>query len=222
MSDEWTEVNLVPPSEDDRIKVLLDVIDPLVHDKLRGRLDSWHYGQYSDPAPFHLRLRIHWQQSEQVAEDKAELFDFLDTKKLEGILVDRYEGSHGERGLTYPGEADEYGTEMWDITYKFWESQSEYALTLMKHEFDNSLSKQVPFHWERSAHLLTNRLFLNYFDEAYLSLNQARGYLDIITGHTGNSAVITLTQIQREIGRQLRQFFAKSVARKFDQDFNQR
>src|SRR5271154_5043727 len=95
MPDEWTEVNLVPHSPDERIRVLLEVIDPLVHDKLGGRVDSWHYGMYGMPAPFHLRLRVRWREPGQAAEGRAVMSDFLDLKQNEGTIQESYEGSHG-------------------------------------------------------------------------------------------------------------------------------
>lgn len=133
----------MPPSQDDGIKVLLEVIDPLVHDTLIGRFDSWHYGQYADPEPepFHLRLRIKWQRPERAAEDKETMFTYLDTLVHEGTLAEWFEGSHGVRDRTYPDEADEY-KEMWGVTYKLWESQSELTLVVQSRFRGPSLSRR--------------------------------------------------------------------------------
>ena len=198
MPDAWIEVNLFPPSRDDRIKVLLEVIDPLVHDTLGGRISSWHYGQYADAnTPFHLRLRILWGEPALAADGKNMMWDFLKDKKDKSILVDFYEGSHGAKSTTYPGEEDEFGTEMWNAKYRFWESQSEHALTLLKNESAKSLSKHdLPWHWEKNVHLFSNRLLLSYADEAYLSLQRARAYLPAT-----DNASQAIKQTQREMGR---------------------
>lgn len=219
MPDEWTEVNLFPPSRDDGLKVLLDVIDPLVNDVFSSRVDAWFYGTYEEPGmPFHLRLRLHWEPSGRLVEDEEKLSQFLETKKRPaGILVDCYEGSHGERGLTYPGEEPGYG-EMWEATYKLWASQSKFALTLLKHEAQGTLSKPLPYHWERSVHMLSNCLLLSYADEVYLSANQARGYLAKMAG-SGDPLVISLTQDQQQFGTRAKGILTESVVKKFEDDF---
>jgi hypothetical protein len=221
MPEAWTEVNLVPPSEDDSLQVLLGVIDPLVHQALSKYVEIWFHSHYPAPDRFHLRLRILWQRSGQIAEGRKELSHFLNAKKAEGILVDWYEGNHGIRGQAYTGEAATYGPEMWDVTYRLWASQSELAITLLRHRFRDSLSQPLPYHWERSVHMLSNCLLLHYVDEVYLSTNQARGYLDVVTGSTGYPLVIDLQEIQHQIGLNLRQYLTDSVAEKFNQDFNQ-
>ena len=196
MPDEWTEVNLVLFSQNDATKVLLDVIDPLVHDELSGQIDSWHYGQYEEEeTPLHLRLRIRWRDPERAAEGRGIISDYLGGKKYGGILQDFYEGSHGKRGQTYPDETDKF-KEMWDASYRFWESQSEYTLALLKHQSDGLLTEDLTWHWESTAHLFSNRLLLNSVDEVYLGLQRARAYTNPQSdiGHA-------LAQIQLDIGR---------------------
>jgi thiopeptide-type bacteriocin biosynthesis protein len=187
MPDEWTEVNLVPHTMQDRIRVLLDVIEPLVHNELDGRIDTWFFGHYGDPAPYHLRVRILWRDEANANEGQRELSDFLDAQKRNREIDDWYPGSHGYRNQQYPGEADDFGTEMWEATYKLWGCQSEFALALLKNESQDSLSKH-PFvwHWERAVHLFTNRLFLGIFDEIYLTLRQAAGYFNRFAQDTQN------------------------------------
>jgi hypothetical protein len=188
MSDQWTEVNLVPPRRDDKLRVLLEVIDPLVHEELNSDIESWFYSNYDSPAPPHLRLRILWKSEIEIARAKGELFDFLDDKKNDGTLVDCFEGSHGVRGLIYPGEPDEHEG-MWEVTYKLWASQSEYALELLRLESANSLTKHhLPWHWSRSVHMLSNPLFLNLLDEVYLSLTQGSGYLRVLARDTTDTS----------------------------------
>jgi hypothetical protein len=211
MPDEWTEVNLVPHSRDDGIKVLLEVIDPLVHDKLSGRIDSWHYGQYDEPAPFHLRLRVHWQEPEQSAESRSAVSDFLEVKKNEGILQDHYEGSHGEKNMTYPDESSTF-KEIWEATYRFWEGQSEFALALLKREYDGSLSEDLTSHWESTVHLFSNRMGLSQPDEVYLALQRARSYID-----PQKPAALEIIKIQGGIG--VKRILTKSVQERFKKDF---
>jgi len=217
---EWTEVNLVLHSPNDATKVLFDVIDPLVHAELSGYIDGWHYGQYAEPSPFHLRLRVHWREPEQSAAGKSVMSDFLEAKKDEGIFEDCYEGSHGERNKTYTGESPKF-KEMWDAAYRFWESQSEFALVLLKHESDGSLSEDLTWHWESNVHLFSNRLLLTYPDEVYLSLQRARGYIN-----PQSAPGQAITAIQRSIGMQRvrtgteeRPLLTESVQKRFNKDF---
>jgi hypothetical protein len=54
---EWVEAEIQPADYGRRERLLVDVIDPLVHETLDGRIDAWHY--FWEPA---LRFRVHWQQ----------------------------------------------------------------------------------------------------------------------------------------------------------------
>lgn len=224
MADEWIEVNLTLPSSDDRVAVLLGVVDPLVHDRLSGRVQSWHFGQYGGgPQPSELRLRVLWSEPARAAEGENILRAFLDDKKQDSSIVDWYPGEHGTRGGTYRGEAGEYGAEMWEATYKLWESQSEFALALFKNEAQGSLSEPLPYHWERVVHLFSNRLMLGLADEVYLSLAQASGYIPYFAGSSGNTAIQQIQAIQVSIGTAptLQSSLAKSVKEKFKRDFRQ-
>ena len=158
-------------------------------------------------------------RSSGAAEDKETLFTYLDKLVDEGVLTEWFEGSHGVRDQTYPDETAEY-KEMWVVTYKLWEAQSDLALAALRHDSGDSLSKPLPYHWQRSAHLLANRLILSIFDEVYLHVNEARGYLDLAT--RGYPGVATLTQIQGRIGIDLKRYLTKSVARKVEEDFGRR
>jgi Lantibiotic biosynthesis dehydratase C-term len=192
VADEWTEVNLVPSTIQDRIRVLLDIVEPLVHTELGGRIDTWFFGHYGDPAPYHLRVRILWRDQANANQGKRELSTFLDTQKGHRAIADWYEGSHGHRGQQYPGEADDFGTEMWAATYKLWGCQSEFALVLLKNESQDSLSKHsFSWHWERAVHLFTNRLFLGISDEIYLMLKQAAGYFGYYAQNAQNNQART-------------------------------
>jgi hypothetical protein len=219
MPDEWTEVDLFPPSQRDGLNVLLNVIDPLVNQVLSSRVNAWFYTTYEEPGvSFHLLLRLHWDPPGRLAEDEEKLSQFLETnKRPAGILVDYYEGSHGVKGLTYPGEEAEYG-EMWEATYRLWASQSRYALTLIEHESQGTLSKPLPYHWERSVHMLSNCLLLGLADEVYLSANQARGYLARMAS-PGDPLLSSLTQDQKEFGTRAKGILSDSVVKKFEADF---
>lgn len=208
MSDEWTEVNLIIASQSDELPVLSNVVDPLIHSALSQYIASWFYNSYADPGSLSIRVRIFWLSTTQVATAKKVLSGALDAEKRNGVIVDWYEGSHGVRNQTYPGETEEYGAEMWESTYKLWESQSEFALNLLKYESSSSLSKKsFVEHWERSVHLLTNRLLLSLLDEVYLSLRQAGGYLAAIGNNNPNAQIqiwsLTLAQVVEHIRQQV-------------------
>ena len=222
MTDEWIEVNLVVASPGDRVAVLTGVIDPLVHDRLNGRMESWHFGQYADPqTPMHLRLRVLWKEPALAREGQDVLRAFLDDKQQDGSLTDWYEGEHGARGGNYRGEEGQYGVEMWSVTYKLWESQSEFVLALFKNEDQGSLSHPLAYHWERVLHLFSNRLLLGFADEVYLCLAQASGYIPAFAGASGDSAVREIRSIQAAIASApaLQSSLADGVKEKFKKDF---
>jgi hypothetical protein len=224
MSSQWTEVNLVSPGRDDKIRVLLEVIDSLIHAELNSDIESWFYSNYDIPAPPHLRLRILWKSETDITRAKRELFDFLDDKKSDGSLADYFEGSHGVRGLTYPGETDEHEG-MWEATYKLWASQSEYALELLKLESANSLTKHhLPWHWSRSVHMLSNPLILNILDEVYLSMMQGSGYFRVLAQNTQDasfrswctSLAEAVEQVQRDIATDAKAALDESIRKVID------
>jgi hypothetical protein len=196
-------------------EILKVIIGPLVHSALKGIIESWHYGQYGAPEPYHLRLRILWRSQEVALQGKDAMQDFLRRAQLAGSIIDHFEGSHGERDSTYPGEFEEY-KDTWKAVYKLWEAQSELALSALCRSSEETPT--LPHQWERGAHLLANRLFLNYPDEVYLALGYACGYLDLITGRSRAQPVLALAQFQRDMGTSLRPHFAESVGRKFSRD----
>ena len=50
---EWVEVNIESPPYDQREKLLLGVVDPLIHEVLRGRIGDWHYLLGTSPPAAH-------------------------------------------------------------------------------------------------------------------------------------------------------------------------
>ena len=186
-------------------------------------MESWHFGQYADAqTPLHLRLRVRWKEPARANEGQGILCAFLDDKQQDGSLTDWYEGEHGTKGGTYRGEAGQYGAEMWEVTYKLWESQSEFVLALFKNEAQGSLSEPLAYHWERVVHLFSNRLLLGLADEVYLSLAQASGYIPAFAGNSGGSAIQQIQAIRMAIGTApgLQSSLAEGVKEKFKKDFN--
>jgi hypothetical protein len=178
---EWVEVNIEPTSYERRERLLLDVVDPLMHEMLNGRIDAWHY--FWEPA---LRLRIHWQEPTQA--DYTLLTDFLARAKDDGKLADWEEASHGQQGQTYPGEAEKFGADIWPHTYRHWTTGCELALALVKRDPDNVLtelgtdpgdSTLREFHWVHAVHLFSNPLGLGHLDEGRWCLRQAWNQLFI-------------------------------------------
>jgi hypothetical protein len=164
---DWTEVNITPNSGEPKERLLLDVVDPLIHDRLHGLVGDWHY--FWEPA---LLLRIRWLEPTRDAVD--ELTRFLDEAKADGRLA------AWEPGNFYDGEAPLYGAEVWGPTYyRDWTSGSELALSIVKHDSAKDLIKPRAFHWQRRVHLFSNELGLDFFGEACWSLNQVNGYFDL-------------------------------------------
>jgi Lantibiotic biosynthesis dehydratase C-term len=179
MAQAWVEVNVVPSDPTQPERLLVDVIDPLIHTTLAGRIAIWFFGWYSEPQQFHLRIRILWQQLERSDSDRAALFGELDAAQGSGGLAMWWEGDHGTPGEIYDGEADTYG-DLWKLSYQDWNSSSELALALVKQDPDNRGASERQAQWARRAHLHANRLGWNYAQEAIASLAHARGNLAVV------------------------------------------
>jgi Lantibiotic biosynthesis dehydratase C-term len=165
---EWIEVN-IPARPDERVRLLLEIVDPLVHEHLAGQVETWFY--FWEPE---LRLRIRWADAHHADSGRAQLADFLDQANADGKLEEWYEGSHGARSEVYRGEAELYGSEVWELTANDWMSGSELALAMVRSDADGVLTQPRDFHWSRRVHLFSNQLWL---DEIALCLRQAHGYL---------------------------------------------
>jgi hypothetical protein len=169
----WTEINIVTRRDLDRA-VLLDVVDPLVHDELGDEIETWFF--FWEPE---LRLRIRWRDSNRIAENRDRVAASLDRARS---IRRWYEGAHGEEGETYAGEAEHYGEDAWPRIQKDWMNGSELALLLSKLERDGALTRSRDYHWQRHVHLFTNQLFGSWEDEIALCLRQAIGYIRLSGG----------------------------------------
>jgi hypothetical protein len=188
----WIEVNVEPVAEA-RTTLLLDVVEPLVHEHFAEELDTWFY--FWEPE---LRLRLRWREPRRAGANRAELARILDSAKADGKLEDWYEGNHGNRGVTYQGEADFYGAEVWELVARDWMSGSELALAIQRADADGALTQPPSFHWGRRVHLFSNQLLL---DEVPLCLYQARGYLRM-RGATDRHAKDVMRTIDRFLAAQ--------------------
>ncbi len=173
----WIEVNILPASVKERERLLLDVVDPLVHGRLHGRIQEWHYFWEDEPIGMrHLRLRFLIDQD--IAEDVvSDLAGYLDAAEQASQLWRWYPGDNGKPGDSYQGEAPGYGPEMWEVTYKDWTSGSELALALLKLDSKGQLTESRDYHAERRGHLHSNRLGMSYLEEGGLYTRLAAGYL---------------------------------------------
>ena len=170
----WTEVNLVPTETLDQA-LLVDVVDPLVHEELGQEIATWFFFWEPD-----LRLRIRWREPERVEGNRQRLEGALDRRKAERRIDDWYEGAHGVRGETYTGEAEHYGREMWPRIQRDWMNGSELALELIKLERAGRLTKPRDYHWKRHVHLFTNQVMGPIESEIELCLQQALGYTRLL------------------------------------------
>lgn len=176
MPQGWIEVNIVPVSKDHPERLLVDLIDDLVHVTFAGRLAAWFFGWYPTPEAYHLRLRIRWQSLERSDDERDELFAELNTAQTSRVLTQWWEGNHGTPNEVYEGEENTYG-DLWELSYKDWQSSSELVLAMVKADSDNRLSEARQRQWGSRAHLHANRLGWNYYMEALVSLAHARFYL---------------------------------------------
>jgi hypothetical protein len=176
MPQEWVEVNIVPAPLNQPEGLLVDLIDGLVHETFADRLTTWFFGWYSAPWEYHLRVRIRWLELEQSDANCEELFALLDVARSQEMLAKWWQGNHGAPGEFYQGEADTYG-DLWELSYKDWNSSSELALAMIRADPDNRVSEQRQRQWSSRAHLHSNRLGWTYYAEALISLTHARGYL---------------------------------------------
>jgi hypothetical protein len=196
--EDWTEVDILPSDPAQREDLLLNTIDPLIHQTLREGIESWHYFWEREPiCMLHLRLRVLWLPG-QGDEGKAELTAALDAAEAAGRLWRWYPGREGVPGERYKGEEARYdGPDMWRVTYHDWETGSDLAIALLKLEAEGHLTQGRQYHLERRVHLHSNRLGLSYRDEGTLYLGLAIGYLEL-AGFSGN-AIDALKQIKTAI-----------------------
>ena len=170
--ESWVEVNLVPKRPLDE-GLLVDLVDPLVHDTFAGEIATWFF--LWEPE---LRLRLRWRDPEQAPALRRRLTTLLDEWRSARKIDDWYEGAHGVRGEQYVGEADHYGEEIWPRLQQDWMSGSELALALVEFERAGRSTQPRDYHWQRRVHLFTNQLLHTWQAEIELSLRQAAAYLE--------------------------------------------
>lgn len=205
MPQEWVEVNIVPSAPEQPERLLVDLIDPLVHDTFGGRIGIWFFGWYSEPQPYHLRLRIRWRQVDQADQDRVDLFAFLAAAQSGGKFARWWAGNHGRDGDVYEGESDTYG-QLWERSCEDRYSGSELALALVKLDPDQRMTEDRFNAWSRRVHLHSNRLGLNYYAESLFSLVHAQGYLDHARLGTGDLQLVDfIGRIEQSIGELIRQ-----------------
>jgi hypothetical protein len=167
---EWTEVNITPNPGEPKERLLLDVVDPLIHDALHGRIGDWHYFWEPD-----LRLRIRWKEPTQ--DNLNKLTVFLAAAQADRKFKKREYGSHGVLGQIYPGEPEKFGDDIWPYTYSHWTTGCELALALVKRDPGNALTTFRFHHWTNAVHLFSNPLGIGLFGEGQWSVMQAHFYL---------------------------------------------
>jgi hypothetical protein len=176
MPHEWVEVNIVPAASDRPERLLVDVIDGLVHATFADRLAAWFFEWYQEPQEYHLRLRLRWRDPGRFDDDSDDLFARLDEARASSLLGRWWEGNQGKIGEVYEGEADTYG-DLWELSYRDWNSSCELVLAMARKDPDNRLSEERQREWNSRAHLHSNRIGWNYYIEALISLANARFYL---------------------------------------------
>ena len=167
----WVEVNVVAAAESNAA-LIRGLVDRIVSGALAGELETWFF--FWEPE---LRLRLRWRDPDRAEACRLLLAAELDASRQRGAIGPWYEGAHGVAGERYRGEADRYGTEVWELVQKDWMNGSEFALLLAKLEAMGGLSRPRRFHWERHVHLFTNQLYGSWEAEVELCLAQALGYL---------------------------------------------
>jgi hypothetical protein len=182
MPQEWVEVNIVPAVPDQPERLLVGVIDGLVHDTFADRLDAWFFEWFQEPQEHHLRLRLRWRDLAGSDAAGDELFARLDEARAAGRLGRWWEGKDGRIGEVYEGEQGTYG-DLWELSYRDWNSSCELVLAMARQDPDNRLSEVRQREWNSRAHLHSNRMGWNYYVEALISLANARFYL----AESGNS-----------------------------------
>src|SRR5271157_3783937 len=101
---EWVEVNIVPTAPDQPERLLIDLIDGLVHTTFADQLAAWFFEWHQEPQDTHLRLRLRWRQLARSDRDCDDLFARLDEARALDLLGRWWEASHGKIGEVYEGE----------------------------------------------------------------------------------------------------------------------
>jgi len=121
----WIEVNIkcTPEISDDEYltKYVLTILN-----KCRSKCESWHFLWEGKPWPNTLMLRFFG--------DDEKIDDIKEILEEELKDVCHCYGEHGDCGedKEYKGEADVWGTKIWERGIKFMEFGSDFALELIK------------------------------------------------------------------------------------------
>jgi lantibiotic biosynthesis dehydratase-like protein len=206
---EWVEVNIVPSVRDQPERLLLDVVDGLVHAVFADRLDAWYFEWFQEPQEHHLRLRLRWRDLARSDVDGDDLFARLDQAREAGLLGRWWEGNNGRIGEIYEGEAGTYGA-LWELSYRDWNSSCELVLAMAREDPDNRLSEVRQREWNSRAHLHSNRMGWNYYVEALISLANARFYL-AEAGNSGAELAAFVAPIDARIGQLINEVVAGPV-----------
>lgn len=170
-ADSWTEIDA--PFSGDRDALLRAFVAPLVHERLAGRLKSWHF--FFEPQ---LRLRLLWKSEADRAAARPDLRAAYTDALVRGLIDGWRYGAHGERGQVYEGEAAEYGAAIWPVVLRDWEAGSEYALALAQH--DGALPHPRSYYFDRRVHLFANEAFGSWEAEVDLTICHALGYARLV------------------------------------------
>ncbi len=210
MPQEWVEVNIVPTVTDQPERLLVDVVDGLVHDTFADRLDAWFFEWFQEPQEHHLRLRLLWR--DRAGSDAAgdDLFAHLDAARAAGRLGRWWEGNDGRIGEVYEGEQSTYG-DLWELSYRDWNSSCELVLAMARQDPDNRLSEVRQREWNSRAHLHSNRMGWNYYIEALISLANARFYL-AESGKSGAALAAFVAPIDGRIEQLINEIVTGPVA----------
>jgi hypothetical protein len=211
MPQEWVEVNIVPAAPDKPERLLVGLVDGLVHTTFADRLDAWFFEWFQEPQEHHLRLRLHWRDPAGSDAGNDDLFARLDGARAEGLLGRWWEGNDGRIGEVYEGEADTYG-DLWELSYRDWNSSCELVLAMARRDPDDRLSEDRQREWNSRAHLHANRMGWNYYVEALISLANARFYL-AESGKSGAELAAFVAPIDARIDELIKEVVAGPVDR---------
>lgn len=163
----WIEVNIkcAPETQDEYLtKTVRKILN-----ECRSKYESWHFLWEGKPWPNTLRLRF-FGNDNKIDDIKQYL-----EEELKDIC--HCYGEHGDcgEGKEYKGEANGWGTNVWDKGIKFMEFGSEFALELIENKDKLGKSREYKgdafFYADRYTHLFLNQVG-SIINEVYFDLGQ--------------------------------------------------